>query len=382
MRSYQKSDKCVCSKCVNDIFIKSYIRKKGKKGQCDFCGANRNLIAVNDLLDRLEYYLDCMYDANDNPSPVDGGTYLLDDGVNFFDFIDYDVDCSEEFKDFLKQNWDTSNTYYPSDIKLVEHEGQNLFVDWNKFVNEVKNKSNHLPAAGDDNSCCAVLAYIQEHILQAGGLKIFEPGRKIYRARHGIQELSYRELGAPPSQYSNGNRLSIDGISCFYGAFSETTCLKEISCDAQNEYSIGEWTPCRPLFLIDLSDSQYYGKQIYNAYSDSIWNKEKLSLFPTMSFLAFFVKAISVPVTDKNSEEKQNLYRATQFVGEYFRLNNFPDGRNIDGIIYKSSKAEKQKNVIFFCNSTECCDRHNKTTASMLMLKKARTSEERFWRTI
>ena len=378
LRPYKKSDKYICAKCINDKFVGSYIKKKGNHGQCSFCNTQRNVIPVNDLLDRLEYYLDCMYDANDNPAPVDRGEYLWDDGVHFFDFIDYDVDCSEEFKEYLKQNWDTSYTYYASDIKRVEYEGDELFVDWDEFVYQVSTNENNSTTGNIDNNF-KVLSYIRDHIVDAGGVKIIRPGQKIYRARRGIQTLSVQSLGVPPAQFSLNNRLSLDGSSCFYGAFLQTTCLKEIGHKKGNEYSIGEWISCRPLCLIDLSDPDYYGMQIYDNYKDSIWDKEKLSLFPTVSFLSFFVRAISVDVQKKNDNEKKKIYAATQLVGEYFRKYRFVGQTKIDGILYRCSRDNRKKNILVFCNSADCCDQYNRTNTSVMLLQKAHTSKERSW---
>lgn len=379
-KPYKTSDSFVCAECVNDEFIDKYVADHGSPGQCSFCEYEGSVIPVNELLKRLEYYLDYVYSANDSDSPVCGGEYVFDDGMHFFDIVeDLLCDSNELLVEHIKDLWDTSNSYYERDIKIVEYECNELFVDWNRFARIIKEGDDFNPEKylssnygcslyGTDNDCFRLLNYIGDHIGLAGGIKTISADTKIYRARLGQCDISACALGSPPREKSNCNRLSLDGHSCFYGAFSENVCLKEIGYAGNGEYSMGVWTPCRDLRCIDLSSPSFYQDQIYASYTDSIWDSKKLSLFPTVAFLSCFVKEISQRVNGETEEERKKEYRPTQIVGEFFRENFCHQGGKIDGIIFRSAKEPDQNNVVIFCNSDACCDLKTQNDNCVLIL--------------
>lgn len=42
-RRYIKSDKFVCSKCINDEYVAEYVKENGHNGKCDFCGKRKSV---------------------------------------------------------------------------------------------------------------------------------------------------------------------------------------------------------------------------------------------------------------------------------------------------------------------------------------------------
>lgn len=374
IKMYKDSSKLVCAECLNDSFMNEYIESHGKSGICSFCDKQKTIIPVNDLLPRLEYYLDCMYMVNENDAPVDGGEYLWDSGESFQEIAeDLFIESNYSFVKHLISCWDLSNLYYKSDIKVVEYEGYNLFVSWNDFRDNVKRLlKNHslicLPIEQRINEIIKsqhlILDYLGSQLPKVGGIKRLPKGQIFYRARKGEFEAKAKELGVPPKECCNNNRLSFNGQFCFYGCYSPDTCTKEIPLTSGDKYTIGKWMTTRDLCIADLSDSQYYETQIYDDYHDSVWNQEKLSNFPTNTFLSSFVNEISKPATTIED------YFPTQLVSNYLRCKTFDNEGKIDGIVYRSSKGkEYSKNVALFCCPEECGNLNDSKETHLLLLQ-------------
>lgn len=366
MKPYHNSSKYVCADCLEDDFINTYIKSNGVPGICSFCGEEKSFIPVNNLLPRLAYYLDCMYTVNDNDAPVDGGEYLWDNGEFFCELVEELLpDANDTFVNHLISCWKPSDFYYQADIKLVEYEGWELLVSWENFKNTINKQANgHVICLQHDDKLIgsilqaqhSILEYISGNLLEIGGIRRIPAGFEIYRAREGKWEKA-KDLGVPPDSKCNSNRLSFKGQPCFYGSLSPTTCEKEINLESGQDFTIGKWCSTRELCVIDLSDPIYYAEQKYDDYKDSIWDQEKLSLFPTISFLAFFAKEISKPA-DENED-----YLPTQVVSEYFRRKN-NDNKIIDGIIYRSAK-----NIAIFCGQNDCCNYEKNIKGGLLLLQ-------------
>jgi hypothetical protein len=170
--------------------------------------------------------------------------------------------------------------------------------------------------------------------------KVIPKGTEMLRARANPKGLFNKdwkrqtlECGPPPPQVAISLRMSPDGISYFYGAEDEITCVKEIRSSSEASVLIGKFQTRRDLKLINLGHVSMIGRpSIFSSNYDHDMNWAH-------DFLKSFSQEISKPVDEKEAAIE---YIPTQIISEYIRLKGY------DGVMYKSSLTRKI-NYTLFC---------------------------------
>lgn len=192
--------------------------------------------------------------------------------------------------------------------------------------------------AGSDNileDLGAILRYTD------GILHTITTGTTLYRTRSLDKEIDdsfgFNDITSAPDVYAGQCRMSPAGVSMFYGAFDIETAVDE-SIKTANEkvLAIGEFKTIRELPVVDL---------IALPKEVSIW----MDKWEAVSFLKSFHNDITRPLLNDANEAIE--YIPSQIFTEYLRwMFTDKNGRNIDGLMYRSSKTQKA-NVVLFCNN-------------------------------
>ena len=171
--------------------------------------------------------------------------------------------------------------------------------------------------------------------------------RHVYRARramdHGhlirIMRSPAVELGPPRGRLAKAGRMNASGISVFYGALEEVTCVAEIRPPVGSYVVTGRFEVIRPLRLLDLEALTH----IYEArsYFDASYEQSAARL----SFLRALGERISRPVLP---EDEEFDYLPTQAIAEYLSSH-----RKLDGIVFHSAQTgQGGQNVVLFSEAS------------------------------
>jgi hypothetical protein len=375
----------ISSEPFDDYAIKEYINTNGVEKICDWTNKEAICISVEDLAEFMDRCLCTQYGE-----PYEMGAGYDKDEVYYENrFPGLSVQCSEELlqdlmietpmevRDFIAQflsneYWTSKNLYSPST-------GEILYRSWEEFTKIMKHKvrfmffSKHLkrkkPSYEDYTDPYSILDEIGEGIKNHKLITSYKPETlDIYRARQHSSENEIKdvaELGSPPENLAQANRLSPAGIPMFYGAFDNKTAIIEILDFGKSTdiVSVGKFTNMKTLNLIDFSKLQYI----------SIFDDERRHLRESGVLLRMFILDLSSPISNDGRQHIE--YVPTQVVTEYLK-NSFTlnDGQEIHGMIYPSAK-HKDKNCIVLFFTQEHLTQDKKDKAKYLFFDTSNISE-------
>lgn len=357
-------EKYVCSHHFEDIYLNQYIEHHGETGVCTYCGRKGTVIDMSDLANHIAMTISIYFNDIDSeylplsssyfdneeeqiPGIKQVGCYAVPENTDVFedtfemmeelglhtdcDNLNDDIDHLFENKIWIKKD--------PFELWL----NQKKELQWKRFSKMVKHSRRFTFLAmsrvgGSDNileDLGAILRYTD------GILHTITTGTTLYRTRSLDKEIDdsfgFNDITSAPDVYAGQCRMSPAGVSMFYGAFDMDTAVAE-SIKSVNEkvLIIGEFKTVRELTVVDLTALT---REV------SIW----MDKWEAVSFLKSFHNDITRPLLNDAKEAIE--YVPSQIFTEYLRW-MFTDkkGRNIDGLLYKSSKTNKA-NVVLFCNN-------------------------------
>jgi hypothetical protein len=277
---------------------------------------------------------------------------------------------------------------------LWEFSDYALSHSWERFTKEAKYVSRYfvtsLTATDDwrrDNEFSAFTGPIGEgaevysprELLECVGniirqeelIRPLPPGADLYRVRIHPRDMflsSPRQLGTAPTDAAFfSTRMSPAGIPMFYAADSREAALVEAYdvVPAGKVATVARFTPGPGLRVVDLTALPSM---------PSILDKAGETRRPLLRFLIQFAAEISKPIERDGREHIQ--YVPTQLVTDFIRIvlghgqpqgtrfeyfqavHGFPNEvigyRDIDGIVYSSSKVEKAQCYVLFIGNSEC----------------------------
>ena len=257
-----------------------------------------------------------------------------------------------EFVDAFDHLWCQRDPY------RLDH-SEMLFLSWSRFSNLTKTDKRYfwhraaVPAGRDDDellSPAEVPDAISRAITRTNHQMLNQStDLRIVRARAHCPSKRLRtakQLGSPPSEVAENNRMSGAGISMFYAAESETTATAEIRPDPKKAVTVGSWTPSRELVYLDLPAAQPI---------PSIFDQIARGDRPWLRFLAEFATDLARPVDPRSAPiEYVPTQIMTEYIRDYLRTRN---DRQVDAIRYQSA-ADRPDGVcwVVFAKQDDCGD--------------------------
>lgn len=357
-------DTHVCYRHINDYAIEAFIKENAENGYCDYCKRKRKVVEFETMMKFImggimEFYEDAAefmrYESSEGG--YQGTIYdpqeLIDDEVNLQitndDLREHIIDCIDD------RAWSDPTTYYESSRQILGYL-------WNYFKDIVKHRSRYmfakttkLKSFSYEQNAYGIMDDIGERVHTFGLIKALPKKTVIYRCRQheadeDIDDAS--KIASPPAASAKyANRMSPAGISMFYGAFDAATAkaetIDETIIKERPKLSTAVFTNNESLNMIDLTELPPI---------PSIFDQEKRSEIYSIGFLWDFVADLSAPIKHDGMEHIE--YIPTQVVTEYFRyVFDSKDGKEIDGIIYPSSRKKNGKACVFFIDNDECIER-------------------------
>ncbi|BDH47629.1 hypothetical protein TUM12370_36730 [Salmonella enterica subsp. enterica serovar Choleraesuis] len=371
----------VCTDCFDDDGLQGYITRHGQPHGCSFCqndGENRSAMRLFDVLEFILASIAMEWGrAEDEGLPYEtreGGWQgdVVDTWDLFNDSLSDELECQHE--DLIQEiinslddrPWCRRDPYMlPADQIYLNgwREFSQFIIHSARFVFYKALEKRNDSLDYDEINPADILDILGHLAVDLELITKTSANVSLFRSRIMAQDITLTraaELGPPPSEFAMmPNRMSPAGIPMFYGAFDrETTLAETLSGNepAGNKAICGEFKTTRPLKLLDLTALRTF---------PSLFDEDRRHLRNKYAFMYAFRRDFIKPIerTDRAHAE----YVPTQVVTEYFRhVFTTPEGEQLDGIIYPSSKNGKQA-VVLFTDSSRVRDAENRNDQECLL---------------
>jgi hypothetical protein len=356
-----RDDEYVCTACINDDGIRSFIEGSAESDTCSFCGATSDDPIAAPVRDVARYMEQCLAPHFEDPAnslpyeSAEGGyqgtTYstqeLLCDVIGLDLPNDADGRLLEALVDKMENTlWSDTN---PFSLSPVEQ----LLFSWESFCELIKHKKRYffLSEKRSDREIfdpAEILRLIFSYAEDAGLVGPLAKDTILFRARHQPPGHTYQtvlDLGPPPIEKAvQTNRMSPPGIVMMYVAEDVETALAE-TANAAGDFVVATFKTEREALILDLTQLPR-AMSIFEEIPDSLEYDPR----PRQIFLRDIAHDISKPIARDDRVHVE--YVPTQVVTEYLRTVKSIDGRPIEGIRFKSSRNDVGNSIVLFADQT------------------------------
>ena len=361
--------KYVCYACIGDPFLSNEVKEEEVQATCSYCEEWREAMTLEHFVDRTHEMFQCHFKLT--PSEPDGFEYTrIQAGLSFWyregspvrDIVGEVAEVCDEIADEVAELlsiWyggyqvikDGGEDPYDTEAQYEEREPDDWsFRDtWTAFREEIETHTRFFSPNAEDmlheifGDLTTLKARDGRPIIREIGPN--DEDRFVWRARtaqsnealRAILQSPILAMGAPPSSLAKSGRMNAQGVSVFYGAMDESTCVAEVRPPVGSHVATAKFELLRCVRLLDLDAMA--NVDVEGSYFDPTYAEHKTR----MSFLRHLVGQMSRPVMP---QDETSEYLATQVVAEY--LANKQDPR-FDGIIFHSSQTSGGgRNVVLF----------------------------------
>lgn len=395
-RGYKDSDKNVCSAHFGDSFITEKIKCSHNRGQCSFCGRQKNVLPFNDLLELIVPVIRRDYlPANDNAIYDSEEKRYLETIIDPYNFVHDELNEYLEADECVLQELlntlafeDRISTYT---LQLKERQEEKDLSSWDEYCQLVKKTDlsaeqiislldkGNLYLTEDFISIYEILKKVWSYCRELKLIKTeygqssrysahnyyrcvnylpeYEDGKSMYE---GLSFIPATLVGtAPALRITAGNRMSEAGDMMFYGANDKETAMEEVGGASGKVFTIGTFQSNKRFKILDLS-------AISNWKRPSIFDTENEARRSNWFFLKEFMERISEIKVDATS------YKPTQVFTKYIQRKT-----DLQGIQYKSTKTGRSCYVLFVVNR-DCLDLQDKRDSNRNQLVMVNVEQIRY----
>lgn len=361
----------ICHACIGDQFLSNETKKRQPPNPCTYCGTSRPSISLVDLAIRIHEIIEEHFrvtpsfpDSFDEYLSYNNGSWeRRGDPVDHIiaELAGLDQCPTSDLISLLSDEHssrairDGEDDPYGPEALYEERKPSDwgFRLTWAEFVREIRSRSRFFSGSAEE-MLHDIFGDLTTHYADKNRPVVREisPGNQgsfFWRARiaaslevvRAILKDPVQELGPPPSELARAGRMNAHGISVFYGAFDEYTCISELRPPAGIYMVMGQFELLRPVKLLDLDalTELYIGTSHFD--SDFLMHKGRIAFFKRL------VWEISQPILP---EAEALEYIAMQVVAEYLAHRASPQ---LDGIIYPSSQTgADEKNVVLFTHAS------------------------------
>lgn len=345
----------VCANHIGDKFIAGKIRQTGQLGQCNYCGKNRIVVPLSEVLKIIVIGIEYLFEDPGNSRYFNKeGIHGYDgDTFDFYDLwqedkLDLDVNnvaLSEDIFSYL--NNDSLYCYKDEFVSESDH----LDSLWTQFKDTVKYKARfvfyykNVFKGSEYVDPFYILQRVQKSIRKFDLITDLPAKTVLYRTRQHSTSNEVKkasDIASAPQYLSKAyGRMNPSGISMFYCSKNKDLTIAEVvdtSLTNKPYYTSAIFRTKKSLRLVDLTKFP-----AIPSIFDLNYNNDRETIF----FLKEFVKDISKPIDVHDTVVE---YIPTQIVTEYIKFN---PKLNVQGIIYPSSKVQGKNNIVLFYNHEE-----------------------------
>jgi len=359
----------ICSRCIENKYLKRRISEQGDTGCCSECKRRRTSTVTIDEFGRwLEPVLrNCLWPG---------------DHIPFFRSDDDSPDYQQEGEELeehipvilgqaLEINEDIANAVMDAEV-IDEREGGAALFDegvcyvrklastrrleslWERIEDELKYRKRFFNADAksffDDvfSDIETVRARDRKGKTLHHVVRVLRKGSRIFRARvcdnAGMEKImraeAWRQVGPPPRALASEGRMNGKGVVMFYGAMDRSTCIAELRPALQARVAVIQVQTRKNLRLLDFTRLENSSLPHLDYFQPDYQSEIDKSFFRSS-----LGKRISQPVTPG----EEHNYLVTQTMAEYLA---FVHRRPLDGVLFGSSQRKNGQNVVLFSKST------------------------------
>lgn len=348
-------DKFICVKHLNNKFIQSFIRKNSEQGYCSYCNKSLKVIKLQEL---LEFMMECIKkqygDAAEHLPYVTSEGGYIGETLNNYELLE-ELSLEIENETVLYDIVNSIVDYAWTDGYKYNNERYDMISSWDIFKNEIIHKSRFffhpkLNSKSNEQPPYNILLELGQLISKFYLVKTISQDEILFRCRQHSKNEDVKDVSSivsPPNKFANTpNRFSPVGISMFYGAYDietakmETINLNDASLD---NYTIGKLKIGRSIKVLDITKIPA---------TTSIFNPSKYIDRYKLDFIKDLRNDLMKGISRDGKEHLE--YIPTQVVTEFLKFDfNKRRQNKIEGILYNSSKDNKECLVLFWDNE-EC----------------------------
>ena len=358
------ADLFVCQACLADQYLSEILDAASEEVCCSYCDST-SAAHISILIDEIMAAIREDFGDPTNELPYDskegGWQGSVYDNYEILDQLDHWTDRDDLVADVAtalsEREW-CRKDYFGLDKFQVLNYG------WDRFKQQIIHRTRYLFMMSDEGSPydghgsirpARMLERLCELFSEHRMFRTIDAGMNFVRARvtkRCERPSTAKELGTPDERDARyANRMSPAGIPMFYAALHKNTAIAETFdsiCGNLNELaiSLATFRTSRSLVLLDL---------VKLPSQPSCFDREKRHTIKTIRFLWNLKDDLTKPI-DKDGREHVD-YVPTQVITEYIRHQvkyGEKRKRQIDGIIYPSTKDNGGTSVVIFAESKNC----------------------------
>ena len=371
MNPQDDNTKFVCFWCIGDHVLSDKAQASGSSEYCEYCGkkgAAKNLGWLADRIDevvRQHFQLTPGYPEEPHEffAASEGNWERRGELVEFLipEIVNLDERIARDVTRVLANRQSYEDAKYGEENPYgweAMYEERRPFdlrfrLTWSEFRHKIQSRSRFF-CAGVEEMLADILGDLTA--LETFGRRsvireinpddqnhFFWRGRSVKSSQEieTILKAPAQELGPPPSKSAKAGRMNAQGISVFYGATEQSTCVSELRPLVGSSIVIGRFGLLCTVRLLDLG-------ALAKAYvNPSYFDPEYADHKARAAFLSHLVSEISRPVLP---DDEPIEYLPTQVLAEYLAQKAEP---HFDGIIFPSSQTGgSNENVVLFNHSS------------------------------
>lgn len=369
MESQRCEEKHICYDCIGDQLLAEEVKAKGEVANCSYCGECLETFDLDKVADRIHAVVEEHFTRTSSEPDYLEAIFLREGLIDFWtpdgdpvqhviaEIAGLEEEIARDLTELLSSRFAywaaTQGGEDPYDDEAYYRERHpndwDLRYDWREFCEEIMFRERFFPENAEPtlNKIFGNL----ESLRTLDGSKVVRkvsPGDEtlqIWRARiaHSEDELKTilispaKELGPPPPTLAELGRMNAKGVSVFYGAMDQKTCVAEVRPPVGSYVVLGRFEFLRSVRLLDLE-----------ALSKVYFNISHFDpSYATNKALAMFIRNLAIelsrPIIPQDVDRE---YLPTQFVASY--LANRVDPR-LDGMIFPSAQStSNSQNLVLF----------------------------------
>jgi hypothetical protein len=356
-----KSTDTICWKCIPDDGLQRRIRRGAKRCLCASCGVKRVCRTIEEIAKIIdpvfrEFFGQGEYERRYSHEGDGYWEERAGDDISAVlgDLVGGEIDFEDALVDALiagDHYWppDGDEAFYGRDInyQAVRHQSAFSLDEWLNLHDQIKYSRRYF---SDDAKRLfdKLFGDIETMQVYADGartsvIQTLVEGKSIWRARLCSESVEIQnslknpaaELGPPPKGKARAGRMNAQGVSVFYGAFHEKTCVAEMRPSIGSRTVVGEFKVARPLRVLDFNLLEAAWENI--GYFDDNFRLER----DRIRFLRRLHELICLPVLPGREED----YLITQTLAEYL-VHVHP--ARLDGLLFRSTQHIGGTNVVLF----------------------------------
>jgi uncharacterized CHY-type Zn-finger protein len=375
-------DDVICFKCIEDHALRVLIKSEGTQRTCVLCGQKNTGVTIEEFAKIIDPVFRTHFGhgkfVRQYDPDHDNSYYEEQQGDDLSwvlqELLRQELDCEDALVHTLEDidpynPQDGEEPFYDSAVcyQSIPVDVGELYGQWNAISDDLKKRrrffSNTAKEFFDwlfegledlwlyaEDLTPDLSATNERNKLERLGVVIEWPaGTTIFRGRRADNIADYTrillnphvELSPPPSNHTIAGRMNPNGVSLFYGALKERTCLAEMRSSIGSHIVVACFETSKTLRIFDFTrlDKAYSGGKVLSYFQEDF--EKQVS---RQKFRRQLHRIISQPILPGHEGE----YLITQVLAEYLA---YVRESNFDGVLFGSTQHEGGINIVLFPKS-------------------------------